>query len=378
MEKIVYFDHSATTSVKKEVLDEMLPFFSKYYGNASGTYNLGIKSRETVETSREKIADLINADYTHEIYFTSCGSESDNMVIRGIALANKDLGRHIITTKIEHKAILNTCKELEKEGFEVTYLDVDEEGFVRLNDIKNAIRNDTILISVMLANNEIGTIQNISSIGKLARFKGIYFHTDAVQAIGNVEINVKEMSIDAMSFSAHKFYGPKGVGGVYIRKGIKFTPLINGGGQENSKRAGTENVAGIVGMTKAFEIAVKNIKDYNKKLLELRTYLIEKLKDNFKDLKINGSLESRLPGNLNFYIKGINGKEIITLLGMENICVSGGSACNKGAPSYVLKAIGKSDEISSNSIRVTFGDENTKEDVDYFVDSLIKNIKNLP
>lgn len=299
------------------------------------------------------------------------GSESDNMIIKGIAYANKKKGRHIITSRFEHKAVINTCKQLEKEGFTVTYLDVDENGFVNLYDIKRAIRDDTILISIMFANNEVGTIQNISEIGKLARFKGIYFHTDAVQAIGNVKIDVESMNIDALSFSAHKFYGPKGVGGAYIKRGINFLPLICGGSQENKKRAGTENTAGIVGMGKAFMLAVENVENYNKKLLELRTYFVDKLNDMLKDrVVINGSLENRLPGSINFYIKGIDGKELISYLSMEGICVSGGSACNTGNPSYVLKALKKSDEIAKNSIRVTFGDENTKEEVDYLIEKI--------
>lgn len=377
MEKIVYLDHSATTKIKEEVLNKMKPYLNELYGNASASYVLGINSREIIEKNREKIADLINARYSDEIYFSSGGSESDNMIIKGIARANKNKGKHIITTKFEHKAVINTCKELEKEGFSITYLDVDENGFVNLYDIKKAIRDDTILISIMFANNEIGTIQNVSEIGKLARFKGIYFHTDAVQAIGNIKIDVENMNIDALSFSAHKFYGPKGVGGAYIRRGISFLPLICGGSQENNKRAGTENVAGIVGMGEAFKIAVESIENYNKKLLELRSYFLDKLNNILKNrILINGSLENRLPGSINFYIKGINGREIIDYLSMEGICLSGGSACNTGNPSYVLKAIKKSDEISKNSIRVTFGDENTKEDVDYLIGK-INNFINL-
>lgn len=263
MERFVYVDHSATTFVKKEVLDEMLPYFTNEFGNPSSSYELGIRAREKIEECRDKIKSLIGANVKEEIYFTSGGSESDNMIIKGIAYANKEKGNHIITTKIEHKAVLNTCKQLENEGFEVTYLDVDKKGLVNINDIKKAIKPSTILISVMFVNNEIGTIEPIEEIAKLAKFKGVYFHTDAVQAIGNIKINVQELGIDAMSISAHKFYGPKGIGVAYIRKNIKIIPIINGGGQENSKRAGTENVPSIVGISKAFELAYENIQEHN-------------------------------------------------------------------------------------------------------------------
>ena len=377
MDRIVYVDHSATTCIKKEVLDEMLPYFNELYGNPSSMYELGIKSREKVEECRYKIFNLIGAKQKEEIYFTSGGSESDNMIIKGIAYANRNKGNHIITTKIEHKAVLNTCKELEKEGFEVTYLDVDENGIININDVKKAIRKDTILISVIFANNEVGTIQPIEQIARFSRFKGIYFHTDAVQAIGNIKINVMELGVDAMSISAHKFYGPKGIGGAYIRKGINFTPLINGGSQENSKRAGTENVSGIVGMTKAMEIAFSNLENYNLKLLNLRNNFINKIKEKMPEVIFNGDLENRLPGNINFYIPNVNGKSLLTLLNMDGICASSGSACNLAKPSYVLKALGKSNEIASNSIRLTFGDENTAEDVEFIIDKIVVAVKKL-
>ena len=377
MNKIVYVDHSATTCIKKEVLDEMLPYFNEFYGNPSSMYELGIKSREKIEECRAKICNLIGAKEKEEIYFTSGGSESDNMIIKGIAYANRNKGNHIITTKIEHKAVLNTCKELEKDGFEVTYLDVEQNGLVNINDVRKAVKKDTILISVMFANNEVGIIEPIKEIASLARFKGIYFHTDAVQAIGNIKINVSDLGIDAMSVSAHKFYGPKGIGVAYIRKGINFTPLINGGSQENSKRAGTENVPGIVGITKAMEIAFSNLENYNLKLLNLRNNFIDKIKEKIPEVIFNGDLENRLSGNINFYIPNINGKNLLTLLNMEGICASSGSACNLAEPSYVLKALGKSNEIASNSIRLTFGDENTEADVEFIIDKIVVAVNKL-
>lgn len=377
MEKIVYVDHSATTCVKKEVLDEMLPYFMENYGNPSSLYELGIKSKDKIEECRSKICKLIGAKEKEEIYFTSGGSEADNMIIKGISYANKDKGNHIITTKIEHKAVLNSCKQLEKDGFEVTYVDVDKNGIVNINDIKKAIKDSTILISIMYANNEVGTIQPIEEIAKFAKFKGIYFHTDAVQAIGNIKINVGDLGVDAMSISAHKFYGPKGIGAAYISKNVKFLPLIVGGGQENLKRAGTENVPAIVGMTKAIEIAYQNIENYNKKLLDLRNNFIEKIREKLPEIIINGDLTNRLSGNVNFYIPGVNGRNLLILLNMSKICASSGSACNLSEPSYVLKELGLGSKVSSNSIRITFGDENTKEDVDYIVDKIIYEVNKL-
>lgn len=384
MEKIIYVDHSATTYTKNEVLDEMLPYFNTNYGNASSLYSIGRTSRKAVDNARQQVAKAINAKYD-EIYFTAGGSESDNLIISGIARVNKNKGNHIITTKIEHLAILNTCRRLEKEGFEVTYLDVDSDGLVNINDVQKAIRPTTILISVMFANNEIGTIEPIEEIGKLAKFKGIYFHTDAVQAIGNVKIDVKELNIDCLSMSAHKFYGPKGVGAAYIRSGINFEPVIYGGHQENQKRAGTENVPGIVGLGKAIEIASQNIEEYNEKLRSLRKYLIEKLNKKFDDVQINGTLEKRLPGNVNVSFLNIDGESLVLMLDKEGICASSGSACTAGSvdPSHVLTAIGLDANTSKSSVRFTFGDENTKEDVDYIVDKLeiiinkLKRTKNI-
>lgn len=377
MEKIIYVDHSATTNLKKEVLEEMLPYLREYYGNPSSQYLLGQKSKKAIEKSRENIANIIKARSEEEIYFTSGGSEADNMIISGIAHANRNKGNHIITTKIEHSAVLNTCKRLEEEGFEVTYLDVDKNGIINIYDLQNAIKDTTILISVMFANNEIGTIQPIEQIGKIARFNGVIFHTDAVQAVGNVKIDVEEMCIDAMSASAHKFYGPKGIGFAYIKNSVKFVPLINGGHQENSKRAGTENVAGIVGMAKAFEIANNNIENYSKKLLSLRKYFIEKILANIPNVIINGSLKNRLPGNVNIYIPNVECATLLTIFDMNKIYASSGSACNSNIskPSHVLKAIGLSDYMASNCLRLTFGEENTKADIDFIIDIIINNKK---
>ena len=298
MERIIYCDHSATTPVKREVLNAMLPYFCDNFGNASATYSIGRKSRIAIEKSRENVAKAIKSE-VNEIYFTSSGSEADNMILLGIARANRKKGKHIITSKIEHLAVLNTCKELEKEGFEVTYLDVDSNGVVDIAKLKSAIRIDTILISIMFANNELGTIQQIDEIGKIARENNILFHTDAVQAIGNVDINVKELNIDALAMSAHKFYGPKGIGAAYIRSGINFDPVIIGGHQEHCKRAGTENVAGIVGLGKAIEIATSNINMHNKKVSMLRDTLLNKLENSIDNIIVNANIPNKLPSNIN-------------------------------------------------------------------------------
>ncbi|MCX8074956.1 MAG: cysteine desulfurase NifS [Clostridia bacterium] len=378
MEKVIYVDHSATTYVKEEVIEEMLPYFNLKYGNASSVYSVGRKSRQAVDEARQKVADALNCG-SDEIYFTAGGSESDNLIISGIARANREKGNHIITTKIEHLAVLNTCKKLEEEGFEVTYLDVNKHGLININDLQNAIKDSTILISIMFANNEIGTIQPIEEIGNIAKFKNVYFHTDAVQAIGNIKIDVKQMNIDALSLSGHKFYGPKGIGAAYIKKDIKFYPLIYGGHQEKNKRAGTENVPGIVGLGKAIEIANKNIDAYNEKLNMLRQYCIDKIFENISDVKLNGHPEKRLPGNINISIKGVEGESLLLMLDMNNICASSGSACTSGSlePSHVLVAIGLGKDNAYGSLRFTFGEENTKEDVDYIVDKLTEIVNKL-
>ncbi len=373
MQDLIYADHSATTFIKKDVLDEMMPYLIENYGNASSTYSLGIKSKMAITEARKKVASAIGVKEEENIYFTSGGSEADNMIIKGIAYANKDKGKHIITTKIEHMAVINTCKRLEQEGFEVTYLDVDSSGLININDVQNVIRPDTILISVMFANNEIGTIEPIEQIAKLARFKGIIFHTDAVQAVGNVKIDVEKMCIDALSMSAHKFYGPKGIGAAYINSKINFIPLIEGGHQEFLKRAGTENVAAIVGMGKAIEISTSNLEEKIKGMIETREYMIEKILNNISGVKINGDREKRLPGNVNVSIKGINAENALVILNMNNICASSGSACNSGGgTSHVLLAISKDLNLCREygSLRFSLGEENTKEDVDYIVEKL--------
>ena len=375
--KIRYFDHAATTAVAEEVKKEMLPYFCENYGNASSLYDLGKRSKEAINIARGKVARAINAK-PEEIYFTSCGTESDNLSLKGIAKSYRKKGNHIITSVIEHPAILKSCKSLENEEFRVTYLNVDKNGFINLQDLKNAINKDTILISIMMANNEIGTIEPIEEISKIAHQNNIIFHTDAVQAIGNIKIDVRKMGIDALSMSAHKFYGPKGVGALYINENVKFIPIQNGGHQEFDKRAGTENVAGIVGLGKAIEIANNEILDYNKKLLDLRKYFLQRIKI-IPYIQINGDLENRLSGNINISFLFTNNKDIITELNKKGICVSAGSACSSGEirTSHVLSAIGLSEGIARGTIRITLGKENTKEDIDYLVDSLEEIIKNL-
>lgn len=376
----VYVDHSATTYVKEEVLQEMMPYFTEKFGNASSTYKLGRQSREAVEIAREKVAAAIGCDKS-EVYFTSGGSEADNLALKGIAMANKSKGNHIITTVIEHPAILNTCKALEKEGFEITYLTVDNKGHISLDELRKCIKETTILVSVMFANNEIGVIQNMEEISKICKFKDIYFHTDSVQAIGNIDINVKDMGIDSMSISAHKFYGPKGIGALYIKKGIKFNSLISGGHQEKSKRAGTENVPAIVGMGKAIEIAAnkENLERYNNKLRELRDYTISRIEKEIDYVVVNGDRENRLSGNVNVSIKGVEGEALLLMLDMKGIYASSGSACTSGSldPSHVLLAIGLKHEVAHGSLRITYGEENTMDDADYIVDNLVIIVEKL-
>ena len=375
MNNIKYFDHAATTYVKEEVLKEMIPYFGIEYGNPSSVYSIGRKAKRAIEEARHKVAKVLNSK-SDEIYFTSCGSESDNLAIKGIAYAHKSKGKHLITTKIEHHAVLNTCKTLEKQGFDVTYLNVDEYGMINLYELENAIRDDTILISVMFANNEIGTIEPINEIGKIAKAHNIYFHTDAVQAVGNLLIDVQEMNIDALSLSAHKFYGPKGIGALYVRNGIEFEKIQDGGHQERDKRAGTENVAEIVGLGKAIELAYEDINEYNKKLIELREYYINQVEKNISNIHINGHRTNRLSGNANISFLDIDGEKILFELDKYGICASAGSACNSGTgePSHVLTAIGLSQEAAQTALRITFGAENTKQDIDYLID-VLKKIK---
>lgn len=378
MEKIRYFDHAATTATKEEVLKEMLPYFTLNYGNASSIYSIGRKSKKAVEEARHRVARAIGAE-AKEIYFTSCGSESDNLAIKGVAFANKERGNHIITTKIEHPAVLHTCQHLEREGFKLTYLNVNSDGLINLNELEEAITPQTILISVMFANNEIGTIQPIKEIGAIAKKNNIYFHTDAVQAVGNVRINVNELNIDLLSMSAHKFYGPKGMGALYVRNGVKFEKIQDGGHQERNMRAGTENVAGIVGLGKAIELAYENFDDYNKKLTDLRDYYFSQVEEKIPDIKINGHRTKRLPGNANISFEFIEGESLLLYLDARGICASSGSACTSGSldPSHVLLAIGLPPEIAHGSLRVTFGDDNTKEDVDFLVETLVEIVAKL-
>lgn len=375
---IRYFDHAATTKVNEEVLKEMIPYYTMQYGNASSIYSIGRNSKRAIEHARNQVAKAINSK-DKEIYFTSCGSESDNLAIKGIAYANKEKGKHIITTKIEHPAVLNTCKTLEKQGFEVTYLNVNQNGIVSIEELMNNIRNDTILITVMFANNEIGTIQPIKEIGTIAKENNILFHTDSVQAIGNIKIDVKDLNIDALSMSAHKFYGPKGVGALYVKEGVNFEKIQEGGHQEKNKRAGTENVAGIVGLGKAIERIYRNFDEYNNKLQTLRDYYIKKVKENIKDISINGDIENRLPGNANISFKYIEGESLLLNLDAKGICASTGSACSSGSlePSHVLMAIGLTHEMAHGSLRITIGEENTKEDIDYLVEELIESVNKL-
>lgn len=376
--QIKYFDNAATTRVKKEVVEAMLPYCEEKYGNPSSMYTKGREARRAVEEAREKVAHLINAK-PNEIYFTSCGSESDNTAIKGIAYANWRKGKHIITSKIEHPAVLHTCQSLEKQGFEVTYINVDANGFIKLDELKNSIRNDTILISIMFANNEIGTIQPIEEIAKIAKMYNILFHTDAVQACGNIPIDVKRMGIDLLSLSGHKLYAPKGIGALYVRSGIEFEKFMDGGHQEKNKRAGTENVPGIVALGKACELAKNNLQNHMKHLQEIRDYYINKLESKISDVRLNGTRKKRLPGNANFSFKGVEGEALLLNLDAKGICASSGSACTTGSnsPSHVLTAIGLSQELANGALRTTFGEENTKEDVDYLIDSLVEIVQRL-
>ena len=376
--EIKYFDNAATTRIKKEVLEEMLPYLNEKYGNPSSLYSIGRVSKKAVEEARKKVAGLINCS-PNEIYFTGCGSESDNTIIKGIAYAKQRKGKHIITTKIEHPAVLHTCQFLERQGFEVTYLSVNKAGVINIEELRNAIRNDTILISIMFANNEIGTIQPIEMAAKIAKMYNIVFHTDAVQACGNVPIDVKKLGVDSLSLSGHKIYAPKGIGALYVRKGIEFEKFMDGGHQEKNKRAGTENVAGIVGLGKACELANANLKKHMQHLKDLRDYFISQVEEKIENVVLNGGIENRLPGNANFSFVGVDGEALLLNLDAKGICASAGSACTSGssAPSHVLASIGLSDELARSSLRVTFGEENTKEDVDYLVENLCEIVQKL-
>ena len=369
-------DYAATTFTKPEVLEDMLRYFTEFYGNPSSIYSLSRETKKAIDLSRDRVAKAINADNS-EIYFTGGGSEADNWAIKGIAYAHKAKGNHIITTKIEHHAVLHACRFLEKQGFEVTYLDVDKFGMIDLKQLESSITDKTILVTIMFANNEIGTIYPIAEIGKLCRAKKVLFHTDAVQAVGHIPVDVKAMNIDLLSLASHKFYGPKGVGALYIRKGIRIENLIHGGGQEKNRRAGTENVAGIAGLGKAIELATENLEEGIKHATFLRNKLIDNL-TKMPHTRLNGATgENRLPGNVNVCFEFIEGESILLLLDDLGICASSGSACTSGAldPSHVLLAIGLPHEIAHGSLRLTLGDLTTEEEVDYVL-SVIPSIVN--
>ena len=369
--KTVYLDHSATTAVKPEVLEAMIPYFTENYGNPSSIYLKGREGKNAIENARDKVAKAIGAT-SKEIFFTASGSESDNWAIRGVALANTKKGRHIITSNIEHHAVLNTCKRLEKDGFEVTYLPVENNGILDPAKVEAAIRPDTTLVTVMYVNSEIGTIQPINEIGKITRAKGVYFHTDAVQAIGHIPIDVASLNVDLLSLTAHKFYGPKGIGSLYIRNNTKIQQLIYGGNQERARRAGTENVAGIVGLGKAIELATTDIEAHNKKLIVLRDRTIEAILTKIPYTRLNGDRYKRVSGNVNISFEFIEGESLLLMLDLKGIAGSSGSACTSGSldPSHVLLALGLPHEIAHGSLRLTFGDENTDSDVDYLLEML--------
>ena len=374
----VYLDYSATTPVKKEVLDAMIPYFTESFGNPSSLYAFGQNSKEAIMKARGQLAALIGAKPA-EIYFTSSGTEADNWAFIGGAMWKRSKGKHVITSKIEHHAMLHSGKFLEKEGYDVTYLPVDEQGFVRPDDLKAALRDDTTLVSIMYANNEIGTIQPIEELCRITHEHGALFHTDAVQALGNIAIDVVELGVDMMSISGHKIYGPKGIGALYIKKGVNLPEYMHGGAQESGKRAGTENLTGIVGFGKAAELAAENLETHIAHTKELRDYFLGRVKAEIPDLRINGSLESRLPGNVNITFKYIEGEAILLLLDLSGIAVSTGSACSSASlePSHVLQAIGVPVADSHGSIRFTVGDFTTKEDLDYTIDVLKAAVEKL-
>ena len=375
---MIYLDNAATTKTAPEVVDAMLPYFSEYYGNASTIYSLGAESKKAMDHARQTIADSLGAK-PEEIYFTAGGSESDNWALKATAEAYASKGKHIITTKIEHHAILHTCEYLEKRGFEITYLNVDRDGLISLDELKAAIRPDTILISVMFANNEIGTIEPIAEIGEIAKEHGVLFHTDAVQAYAQVPINVDEMHIDMLSASGHKLNGPKGIGFLYIRKGVKIRSFVHGGAQERSRRAGTENIPGIVGLSAAVERAMRIMDTKTRKEIELRDYLIGRLENEIPHCWLNGHRTKRLPNNINFSFLFIEGESMLIMLDMKGICASSGSACTSGSldPSHVLLAIGLKHEEAHGSLRLTLSEESTKEEMDIVAEEVKKIVQRL-
>lgn len=378
MGDLIYLDNAATTKVDHEVYEAMKPYFEELYGNPSSIYTFAGKAKKDIEAARKTVADFLGAN-PREIYFTGGGSESDNWAIKATAFARREKGRHIITTKIEHHAVLHTCEYLEKLGFEITYLDVDEYGVVDLEELKKAIREDTILISVMFANNEIGTIEPIREIGEIAHERGILFHTDAVQAYGHVPINVEELHIDMLSASGHKINGPKGIGIMYLRDTVKIGAFVHGGSQERNRRAGTHNTPGIVGFGKATEVAAKKMQERAGYVSRLRDYLIEQVLEKIPYTRLNGHRTNRLPNNTNFSFRFIEGESLLILLDQRGICASSGSACTSGAldPSHVLLAIGLPHEIAHGSLRLTLSDETTKEEIDYVIEQLIQIVGRL-
>lgn len=377
MERLIYLDHGATTRVDERVLNKMIPYYSLNFGNPSSIYFIGRRNKRVIEEARQNVASCLGAKQK-EIYFTSCGSESDNLALKGVAYANSSRGKHIITSKIEHSAILNTCATLERQGFKVSYLNVDCNGVINLEELENSITQDTILISIMFANNEIGTIEPIEKISQIAKKHNVYFHTDAVQAVGNIRINVDELGIDLLSMSAHKFYGPKGVGALYVRDGINFERIQDGGGQEKGKRSGTENVAGIVGLCTAIQYAYKEFDFNNTKVTALKNYFINNLIKQFNNVKINGDLNNRLPGNINVSFDGIDGEQLLLKLDEYGICASSASACSTGSskPSHVLTAIGLTKEQAAGTVRFTLGKENTQSDIDYTIRTILNTTYN--
>lgn len=376
--KVIYLDNAATTRMLPEVAEAMLPYFTEHYGNPSSIYSLADAGRRAVSEARGVIADTLGAQ-ANEIYFTAGGSESDNWAVKGIAEAWAGKGKHIITSRIEHHAVLHSCQWLEKQGYEVTWLEVLENGIVDPDELRKAIRPDTVLISIMFANNEIGTIQPIREIGEIAREHGILFHTDAVQAYGHLPMNVKELNIDLLSASAHKFNGPKGVGFLYIRQGVKIRSLIHGGAQERSRRAGTENVAGIVGMAKAAQLAAEGMEENARKERKLRDYLIQGLEQKIPYCRLNGDRQLRLPGHVNFSFHFIEGESLLIMLDREGICASSGSACTSGSldPSHVLLALGMAHEEAHGSLRLTLSQENTQEEMDRTIEAVAQSVKRL-
>ena len=377
--KRVYMDNAATTALKKEVLDAMMPYLTDIYGNPSSLHTFGQEAHKAVENARHQVAKALNAADDREIIFTGCGTESDNMVLLGIAQRYAKKGKHIITSAVEHHAVLYTCERLEKMGYEVTYLPVDEYGMVTAAQVSEAIRPETILVSIMFGNNEVGTVMPIKRIGEVCREKGVFFHTDAVQAVGHVHIDVQDMNIDLLSLSAHKFHGPKGVGALYVKKGIVVPALLTGGAQERNKRAGTENVAGIVGLGKAIELACSDIDESSARMTHLRDKLMTGIAGSIPEVKLNGHPTERLPGNVNFSIKYIEGESILLMLDINGIAASSGSACTSGSldPSHVLLAMGLPHEIAHGSLRLTLGDDTTEEEVDYVLEVLPKVVERL-